>query len=311
MQHQDIIQLLSHHRFPGRSHLPQALTRYQLLGLLRATVPPSAPANALSLSQLDQALHSLEAQGEVLLGLGKRVCMAQPIVYADSEEAIAGIQFLGDRAYLRLAHQVLKTGQPIAQTLLRPKNKRFEWVQTQLAASNIQCHTPDQLITQLPNPQLPAIWQLRDQHQADNPFFTYQGFENILGYRPAPGKQRDRWQPIIGLDHLNSIASLNLLKTPEGEFLWLQDGKFFEITPDAAYLAMFELDRQTNQPLQIALDEQPGRLDLRDTFLPKAYAQLIWRLSNPSSDHNRIRSVSPHNQPRVKAALERLGCVLV
>ena len=311
MQSEDIIQLLSHHRLPGRPHLPQALTRYQLLGLLRATVPPSAPAHVLSPSQLDQALHSLEAQGEVLLGVGKRVCMAQPTVYADSEDAVMGLQFLGDRAYLRLAHQALQTGQPVTQTLLRPKNKRFEWVQTQLGASNIQCHTPDQLVTQLPTPQLPAVWQLTEQNRSDNPFFSYQGCENILGYRPKPGKQRDHWQPIIGLDHLSSIAALNLLKTPEGEFLWLQDGKFFEVTPDVAYLAMFELDRQTNQPLQIALDAQPGCLDLRDTFLPKAYAQLTWRLSNPSSDHNRIRSVSPHNQPRVKAALERLGCVLV
>ncbi len=311
MQNQDIIQLLSHHRAPGRPHLPQTLTRYQLLGLLRATVPPSVPANALSPAQLDQALHNLEAQGEVLLGVGKRVCMAQPAVYASDEESITGLQFLGDRAYLRLAHQALQTGQPVSQTLLRPKNKGFEWIQTQLGASSIGCHTPDQLVSQLPTPQLPATWQLREQHRSGNPFFTYQGFESILGYRPEPGKQRDRWQPIIGLDHLSSIVSLSLLKTPEGEFLWLQDGQFFQINPDTAYLAMFELDQQAQQPLQIALDEQPGRIDLQDTFLPKAYAQLIWRLSNSSPEHNRIRYVDPQNQPRVIAALERLGCVLV
>ncbi|MBD1916254.1 MULTISPECIES: hypothetical protein [Cyanophyceae] len=311
MQNQDIIQLLSHHRVPGRLHLPQALTCYQLLGLLRATVPPSALANALSPSRLDQALHNLEAQGEVLLGVGKRVCMAQPTVYTSDEESVTGIQFLGDRAYLRLAHQALQTGQPVTQTLLRPKNKRLEWIQTQLGASNIGCHTPDQLVSQLPTPQLPANWQLREQHRSDNPFFTYQGFESILGYRPEPGRQCDRWQPIIGLEHLGSIASLRLLKTPEGEFLWFQDGQFFGITPDTAYLAMFELDLQINQPLQIALDEKPGLLDLRDTFFPKAYAQLIWRLSKPSPDHNRIRYVDAQNQPRVKAALERLGCVLV
>jgi hypothetical protein len=237
--------------------------------------------------------------------------MAKPTVYVDSEEAVTGLHFLGDRAYLRLAHQTLQTGQPVSSTQLRPKSRQFEWIKTQLEASNIQCYTPDQLVSQLPNPQLPDNWQLTEQNRSGNPFFTYQGFESILGYRPKPGKQRDRWQPIIGLDHLSSIASLNLLKTPEGEFLWLQDGQFFEITPDTAYLAMFELDQQAQQPLQIALDEQPGRIDLQDTFLPKAYAQLIWRLSNPSPEHNRIRDVDAQNQPRVKAALERLGCVLV
>ena len=179
MQHPDIIQLLSYHRAPGRPYLPQTLSRYQLLGLLRATVPPSAPASTLSPLRLDQILHSLEAQGEVLLGVGKRVCMAQPTVYADREAAVTGLQFLGDRAYLRLAHQALQTGQPLTQTLLRPKNKRFEWIQTQLGASNIRCHTPEQLVSQLPTPQLPAIWQLTEQHRSDNPFFKYQGFENI------------------------------------------------------------------------------------------------------------------------------------
>ena len=313
MQDQDIIQLLSHHRAPGRPHLPQTLTRSQLLGLLRVTMPPSAPANALSPSHLDQALHSLEAQGEVLLGIGKRVGMAKPTVYVDGQDMIRGVQFLGDRAYLRLAHQALQTGQSVTQTQLRPKNKRFEWIQTQLKTSNIVCCTPDQLVNQLRKPQLPDTWQLKvkDQYQIANLFFTYQGVENILGYCPESAKQGDRWQAIIGLDHLSSIASLNLLKTPEGEFLWLQDGQFFEITPDTAYLAMFELDQQAQQPLQIALDEQPGRIDLQHTFLPKAYAQLIWRLSNPSPEHNRIRYVNAQNQPRVKAALERLGCVLV
>lgn len=311
MQNQDVIQILSHHRAPGRPHLPQTLTCYQLLGLLRATVPPSAPDTTLSPSRLDEALHTLEAQGEVLLGVGKRVSMARPSVYTSGEEPVKSLQFLGDRAYLRLAHQRLETGQPISQTLLRPRNKNIEWLQTQLQGINVGFYTPEQLLTQLPTPDVPEFWRLKGEDRTSNPFSIYQGFDTIRGYLPKAGNQRERWQPIIGLEHLQNISSLSLLKTPGGEFLWLKNGQFFEINPDTAYLAMFSLDKQSNQPLKIALDEGTGCLDLRETFLPKAYAQVIWRLSKPSSDHNRIRYVAPHNQPRVKAALERLGCVLV
>jgi len=311
MLNKQIIEVLSHHRTPGRHHLPQALTRFQLMGLLRNSEPPSFSEAGLTPARMDFELHNLEAQGEVLLGIGKRICMTQPIVVADSPENLVGLKFLGDRAYLRLTHQMLTTGQPVVRTLLRPQKQSFSWIQEQLLGAGIQCLTIEQSISQLPLPEIPATWSLRGQERSENPFFTYQGLDSILGYQPCNGKQRDRWQQIVGLEHLASISSLSLLRTPEGEFLWLQAGQFFELTPDAAYLAMFKLDQEINQPLQIALDEKPGRLDLRDTYLPKAYAQLIWRLSKADPDHNRIRLVEPQKQPRVKAALERLSCVLV
>lgn len=306
-----IIQTLSFHRTPGRPHLPQSLTRSQLIGLLRNSEPPSSSKTWLTLDKVDSELHNLEAQGEVLLGIGKRICMAQPTVIVESLENLVGLKFVGDRAYLKLAHQTLKTEQPISQTLLRPRKQNFSWIQEQLLKSSIKCLTVEQSINQLAFPEKPSLWNLRDHERLENPFFTYQGFDSILGYQPTRGAQRTRWQPIVGLDHLAKSISLNLLRTPEGEFLWLYEGKFFDIPSDVAYLAMFKLDQQANQPLHISLDTKPGRLDLRDTYLPKTYAQLIWRLSKAESEHNRIRLVKPQNQPRIKAALERLGCVLV
>lgn len=311
MLNNQIIQVLSYHRAPGRPHLPQTLTRFQIMGLLKHSEPPSFSESSLTPANIDTELHNLEAQGEVLLGIGKRACMARPTVVVESPENLVGLKFTGDRAYLRLAHQMLNTGQPVSRTLLRPQKQSFPWIQEHLLKAGINCLTIEQSISQLPLPEIPAAWSLRGQERLENPFFTYQGFDSIFGYQPIGGAQRDRWKVIVGLEHLASISSLNLLRTPEGEFLWLQDGQFFELAPDAAYLAMFKLDQQVEQPLQIALDAKPGRLSLRDTYLPKAYAQMIWRLSKADPDHNRIRLVEPQNQPRVKTALERLGCVLV
>jgi hypothetical protein len=312
MLNQNIIQLLSHHRSTVKPYLPQALTRFQLLGLLRSVESPGSNESDRSLTDLNAELQNLEAQGEILLGIGKRVCMAPPVVITDSQENSRDkLQFLGDRAYLKLAHQVLATKQPIARTLLKPQKPDLNWIQKQLRSVGIQCLTTEESINQLPSPELPAIWSLTGQELEENPFFTYQGLDAILGYQPCYGTQRDRWQQIVGLEHLMRRSPLRLLRTPENEFLWLQDGQFFAVTPDTAYLAMFRLDQQSNQPLQIALDEESGRLDLRGTYLPKAYAQLIWRLSTADSNHNRIRYVDAQQQPRVKAALKRLGCVLV
>ncbi len=311
MLNKQIVQILSHHRVLNRPHLPQALTRFQLLGLLRNSEPPLFAESGLTPAKIDNELHNLEAQGEVLLGIGKRVCMAQPTVVVESPENLVGLKFMGDRAYLRLAHQMLNTGQPVSRTLLRPEKQSFSKIYEQLAKAGIKCLTIDQSIDQLPLPEKPAAWNLRGQERLENPFFTYQGFDSIDGYQPCPETQHNRWKPVVGLEHLSSLSCLSLLRTPEGEFLWLQDGQFSELTPDAAYLAMFKLDQQVNQPLRIASDTRSGRLDLSDTYLPKVYAQLIWRLSEAEPGHNRLRLVNSQNQPRVNAALERLGCVLV
>lgn len=311
MLSEQVINLLSHHRFPGKSYLPQSLTRFQLMGLLRNSVPPSVVNTALTPATLDQALHFLEAQGEILIGVGKRVCMAQPTVLAENHENLIGLQFLGDRAYLRLAHQALGTGQPVSKTLLRPQKQSFQWIQEQLQGINIRCLTVEQAVEQLPSPRLPSSWSLRGQECSENPFFTYQGLDSIQGYRSTQGSQQERWTSVVGLNHLANLSHLHLLKTPEGDFLWMEDGQFFEITSDTAYLAMFYLDQQAKQPLRLAWDELPGRLDLSRTYLPRAYAQLIWRLSSADSAHNRTRLIEPQNRPTVKAAMKRLGCVLV
>ncbi len=311
MLSKQIIQLLSHHRAPGRPRLPQSFARLQLLRLLRDSQPPLSPDTEISPTNLDRELQNLEAQGEVLLGLGKQVCMAQPMVLTDSEEKLAGLQFFGDRAYLRLAHQSLETGQPVDKTQLMPKKQNFSWIQAQLQKASIACLTVDCAVNQLPATCLPSPWRLQGQECLENPFFTNRGDGSLWGYQPSETTQRDRWQPINGF-HLGGLRSLNLLRTPAGEFLWMENGQFFELAPDTACLAMFELDRQAQQPLRIAWDEQPGRLDLRGIVLPRAYAQAIWRLSQSDPDHNRIRLVvAAKDRPRVKAVLERLGCKLV
>jgi hypothetical protein len=303
----EIINLLSQHRIPGRSHFPQPLTRHQLLSLLKASQPPRLDGDAFSPSKLDSELTNLEAQGEILSGVGKRFCMASPTLLIDHENQTTELLFVGDRAYLRLAHQILETKQPIHQTRLRPRLRDVQRIQSTLESTGIGLLTVQKSVEYLPAPQLPEPWTVRGAEWSGNPCNLLQTSGYVQGYHPGDKSQGDRW-----LDVTPQPRDLpSLLQLPDGVFLWMQHGHFFEISPDAACLAMFALDQQVSQPLKLAWDDAPGRLDLRCVRLPRAYAQLIWRLSNPSPEHNRIRYVDPQNQPRVKAALERLGCVLV
>ncbi|WP_204139395.1 hypothetical protein [Halomicronema sp. CCY15110] len=312
MLEKHIISLLSQHRLPGAKHLPQAIAQHQVVRLLKDTLSPNQNNDLLAFAEsVDIELHNLEAQGEILLGTGRRVCVAQPTLWVDAEEFITSLKLIGDRAYLSLIHQLLETGQDPGETLVRPRSHSLARIRDKLKGSGVSCLTIDQSLGNLPQPQVPSSWNLRGQEWLETPLSQPGESCKVYGYLPKWGSQRDRWQLIASQSHFLNLPRLNLLRVSGGVFLWAEQGQFFEITPDEAYLAMFHLDLQAQEPLRICWDEQSGLLDLRDTYLPKAFAQLIWRLSNPNSEHNRIRYVDAQNRPRVKAALERLGCVLV
>lgn len=255
------------------------------------------------------ALDELQAKGEVLSGIGNRFCMAPPTILVENESNLAGVLFRGDRAYLKLAHQALETGQPIVKTQLNPRIHGFRRIQERLRNHGIRLLTVTDSVKHLPLPEKPELHLLSGAEWHEDPFQCWSTSGLIQVYRPASQwqAQRDRWQFITQ----TNLTSDSLLKLSTGEYLWFAADQFYELSPDAASLAMFWIDQQAGLPLRVTWDERPGRLNLQGTVLPSSYAQWLWRLSKPDPDQLRTRLFEPSQRAIVRQALTQLGCSLV
>jgi len=299
-----IIRLLSNHRQPHRVELPQPLTLRAIATLIQQSLPPQHDDIS---TQLDADLRELQAQGEVLAGTGNRFCMAPPVVLAENETSLTGLLFRGDRAYLRLAHQALETGQPFVTTMLHPKVRGFHRTKERLRNAGIRLLTVASSVDHLPPRELPQPVRLQGC-ESPNPFQAATWTDPIRQYVPRVGTQQfERWVPVTQA----ALGDRTLLKLPTGEWLWFEADQFYELTPDTALLAMFQLDHDANVPLSLPWDDAPGRLQLQGISLPSSYAQLLWRLSEPDADSPRTRLFATANRPIAREALLRLGCTLV
>ena len=302
MYFKHIISLLSNHRNKELPKLPITLSKTQIISLVGAGLSPNQPQDNIT-TTIDKLLKELEAQGEINAGSRNRYCIAPPTVLAQAKNNLTGLLFRGDRAYLSLAHQVLNTEQELTETLIRTRINNFEVIKTKLDRVGITLLTVEQSIESLPLPELPSKAILRLPYLL-NPF------DNIVQqYFPQNQfhNQSERWQSIIR----SQLTNQSLLQLSTKEYLWFEDRKFYELEQDRAILTMFALDKETKKPLQIPWDESEGKLHLKGDSLPSTYARWLWSLSKPVKNSYRTRYIKPDNQPLVRSAFERLGCLLV
>ncbi|MEQ8996549.1 MAG: hypothetical protein RID53_08600 [Coleofasciculus sp. B1-GNL1-01] len=303
MDFDPITRLLSNHRKPGNPTIPTTLTKQQLVSLLRSRLSPNQSSEGLT-QKIQEELRELQAQGEVLAGSRNRYSMAPPTVLALARDNVNGLLFRGDRAYLALAHQALKTEQREDELRIRPKVHGFNRIRNRLQQVGIRLLTVADSIEQLPLPRPPSPAVLRSPWFV-NPF-TDGGM--ICHYVPQPDRsQKERWLPAS----YQKLSDQTLLQLPTGDYLWFADRAFYELEPDVAILAMFYQDREAGCPLKIQWDEPQGRLNLAGVILPGTYARWLWCLSEPDTQRYRTRSFQSTNYPLVKKAFERLGCILV
>jgi hypothetical protein len=302
-----IIKILSNHRQSHCSNFPRSLTLHTISKLVEANLPPHHPVEALR-SQVQSDLLELQAQGEVLAGAGNQFCMAPPVVLTKDTADLTGVMFKGDRAYLKIAHQALETDQITHKTTLYPKIRGFRRIKERLKKYGIRLLTVTDSVGNLPVPEQPKSYRLQGAEWPENPFQLLKASAAIQSYRPkAQASQCDRWQFITQ----TQLCDNSLIKLPTGEYLWAENEKMYELTPDEACLAMFWLDQQADFPLRVAWDEAQGRLNLQKIFLPSFYAQWLWQLSEPELDQPRTRLFKPSSRPFVCQALIQLGCTLV
>ncbi|NJM99088.1 MAG: hypothetical protein HC800_19825 [Phormidesmis sp. RL_2_1] len=231
--------------------------------------------------------------------------MAPPKVITTNEKHLTGVRFVGDRAYLKLAHQALETKPPFTKTLLHPEVHSFYRIKERLEKQGISCQTVDCSVVHLPEPAPPKVYRLHGGQWPENPFEVV---HSIRKYVPSLNKtQCDRWCDTS----LTDLTEASLLKLPTSEYLWYVEQQFYELSPDLAILTMFWLDRAVGLPLQVLWDEEPGRLNLQGISLPGVYAQKLWWSSNPDPNQCRTRLFQPIQRPFAREVLARLGCQLV
>lgn len=292
-----LIDILSRHRGEGHRHHPRPLPLHVIIQLVQQEAAPDKPAS--DQSSILEALHELEARGEIVSGAGRRFCMAPPSLVIASD-SLANFRFIGDRAYLAAVHHALGScidGDPRSlSSPLDPAQARLK-----LSRSGVGLQTWDELLRTLPTPSAPSSLTLRHAVWNRDPF---QLFDHIEHYKPSPSaSQRQRW---VELYHAEGDVS-PLLRLPDQTLLWREDNHLYEISPDVALLAMFALDRDSGNPLLVPWQDATGRLDLRGIDLPGAYAKLLWAISESTPETWRTRTVKPPNRPLARAALSRLG----
>ncbi len=303
MEWQNLITtLLSNQRQPQQLSQPLALTQRQILNSLHHAVLSDASNWQV---EVQRGLDELQAQGEIVLGAGKRYCMAPPILLSIDNVDVSSLRFQGDRAYLPWVHQLLKTDQSRDEVCLRLKGQNFQQLQEKLRSSGIRIATLADSLQALPKPQRPIF--LRNPLE-NSPFAEHSEIEIYVP--EALKNQSERWQ-VRSQYSVKPWPAESILRVPDGAYLWLREGEFHELDPEVAVLAMFAQDSAAGQPLPIEWDEQPGRLNLQGVILPYVYARWLWRLSEADPNHYRTRLILPQYRPRVKQSLSRLGCQLV
>ena len=292
-----IVTILSDHRAPSDKFKPLTLTKRQILSLLESSLSPDYPEDKL-IKELEFSLRELATKGEIYAGVGNRFCIAHPTVLYEEK------LFIGDRAYLPLAYQAL--GNPVTETnkLVFP-DLSFEVIQQKFSERGISLTTIEQSLQHLPAPSLPLTPMLRG-YDVEDPFVN-PDYAGILHYVPQWGEQSDRWRE----PSRSTIRNPDLLRLPTSEYLWHEQGVFYQLEKDAAILAMFKLDRESGQPIKIVWDSECGHLDLKNVNLPSSYAQCLWRLSNPTDTDNRDRYVEPNRRRQIEKILKKLGCQII
>lgn len=296
-----ILQLLSQHRQPGQPALPATLSKTKVLSLLRQSVEPDYPEEQLR-EEVQKTLQLLKDQGELLSATGNYYCVAPPSVLAESPEHFVGLQFRGDRAYLPLAHEILKTNQPPTQEKLNPKSINFERAKQRLQAQRIRLLTLDDLVSELPMPEKPRRSTL-------SPYELSLEQAELQHYCPAYAEQDDRWRQLDTQSPKNESLLRKFEKSngKDYQYFWFEADQFYELDQDAAIYAMFYLDRRDQHPLRLVL-EQDQRLNLKNTWLPDAYYQWCQQFLQPWEGERRVYQVLSTHRSLVRAVFERLGC---
>ncbi len=294
-----IVRILSHERSENPAQ-PAAVGKARLKNRMTKNKPPNMTDDAFQ-EELEKALERLLNMREILSGQ-RYYCMAPPTLIANSkEECINGLKFLGDRAYLKLVHQKLRSSSSPESTSIPAGNRKFERIQEKLNSLGVRILTIDDLTAKLQAPKIPPSYLL----QCPIDLLV----ENLELYQSTPHTSQDnRWYPYQG----ELLAEPGILRRSrkncfsQAEYWWWDGSQAYSLDSEVAILAMFAQD-QEKQALVMIAHPDVGILKLQDVFLPYSYMQYIWQLSEEGSEY-RTRRIPSGRWQLIESALKQLGC---
>jgi hypothetical protein len=307
MNNEKILTILTNHRQPNNRELPRVLTLRSIVSLIEHSLPPNEDINR---KEIEDYLNQLQLQGEILQAKGKKYCVAPPTVLVEDKDNCNSLWFRGDRAYLKLVHQVLETRQIIPTLEINSRGKSFTQIKEKLNSCGVRLLTYQDTLYTLPIPQKPKIYT---QEKLDK---IFQG--EIKIYKPLFQQhlfkpQEERWK-ITVIERLINGSLIKSVNAKDYQYYWYQDKQFYQLTDkEQAPLTMFYLDKQAKCPLQISLDEtkEGFQLDLQRVFIPYAYYKLVYGLSKPADKTQYIRIFDHIYRQLIEQVFKRLGCYFV
>ncbi|WP_017294953.1 hypothetical protein [Geminocystis herdmanii] len=307
MNNEKILTILTNHRQLNNRELPRVLTLRSIVSLIEHSLPPNENINR---GEIEDYLNQLQLQGEVLKAKGKKFCVAPPSVLVEDQNNCDILYFRGDRAYLKLVHQVLETREIIPTPEINSRGKNFTEIKEKLNSCGIRLLTYQDTLYELPIPQKPKLYTLE---KLDN---TLQG--EIKIYNPSRQRhlykyQEERWK-ITVIERLTNSNLIKLTQAKDYQYYWYEDNQFYHLTDkEQAPLTMFYLDKQANCPLQIPLDEtkEGFQLNLQKVFIPYSYYKLVYGLSKPADNSKYIRIFDHIYRSLIEQIFKRLGCNFV
>lgn len=307
-----IIQLLSSSRRDDRPQHCRSLTRRQICDLVEEIMGPNQEAEKQKKfkEHIEEQLEVLTQEFEIVKTGDKqsRYCMAPPSLIVSREEPLLA-DYVGDRAYISLAREVLEINGEDGSTLVG-SSKSLDEVRESLEFVGISVQTEEMLFESVPDPVLPTE---RNLSRAEK--FNREDISAVLEvYIPRRAEfTASRW--FRSSQSSSSTHSLLYRVKEKGHgswekgwlYLWRDGSEYCELTREQALLAMFRIDIERNLPRLLSLD---GGISAELMWqLPRAYASLVLRYTvedstqgvmNPRGNKGKIDHIRRQRHVRYK-----------
>lgn len=284
-----IVDLLSSSRRDDRPQLCQSLTKRQISDLIEEMLPPNQKKIAERMvDRVGEQLEILLQEFEIICTGDRRLnyCMAPPSLIVSREEPLQ-VRYVGDRAYMELARELLESGNHNDSNLM-DSNKSLNEARNSLEQVGLTVQTEEMLFQAVPDPAYPTEIELAMAEQIQ--------LEELCGSVEVYVPRRadffaSRWSQ---LDQTASSAQSLLYRAKKSDirskdqglmFLWKWQGILYRLTAQQAFFAMYKADIDRNAPKLLELDQDIPMGVI--WHIPRDYARLVSRYTEEHAGQER------------------------
>lgn len=284
--------MLSSSRRDDRPQLCQRLTKRQISDLIEEMLPPNQKKMTAErmVDRVGEQLDILLQEFEIICTGDRRLnyCMAPPSLIVVREEPLQ-FRFIGDRAYMELARELLGSGNHHDSNLMDSYMSLNE-ARDSLEQVGIAIQTEEMLFQAVQDPACPTEIELSMAEQIQ--------LNELSGSVEVYVPRRDdffasRWSRLdqagSSTQSLLYRARRRVIKTQDhGQlYLWKWHNIYYRLTAQQALLAMYKVDIDRNAPKLLELDQDIPIGVIGQ--IPRDYARLVSRYTEEQAGQERAR----------------------